>query len=93
MNCSLCGNEANIVVVYSPEEIWSCDRDYKELAKVYLRDNSRARLNKTIESYTRKDGTKGKITSGKAWEIENRRVSRDDGKSVINAKTGKPAQY
>lgn len=32
------------------------------------------------------------ITKGKAWEIMNRTISKDDGKTVINKVTGKPAQ-
>jgi hypothetical protein len=34
-----------------------------------------------------------RVTNGKAWEIKNRVVSKDDGKTVINKVTGKPAQY
>lgn len=36
---------------------------------------------------------KTRLTKGKAWEIDNRTVSRDDGRTVVNRKTGKPAQY
>jgi len=32
------------------------------------------------------------VTNGKAWEIKNRTISKDDGKTVINKVTGKPAQ-
>ena len=32
------------------------------------------------------------VSKGKAWEIDNRVVSRDDGRTVINRLTGKPAQ-
>ena len=46
------------------------------------------RLNQTDIS----DGTT-RLTNGKKWEIENRVVSRDDNKTVINRVTGKPAQY
>lgn len=34
-----------------------------------------------------------RITNGKAWEIRNRMVSKDDGRTVINRVTGKPAQF
>ena len=37
------------------------------------------------------DGTT-KVTRGKAWEIANRGISRDDGRTVINKITGRPAQ-
>lgn len=32
------------------------------------------------------------ITRGKMWEIDNRGVSRDDGRTVINRITGREAQ-
>lgn len=35
----------------------------------------------------------GTVTKGKAWEIDNRMVSKDDKRTVINRITGKPAQY
>lgn len=38
-----------------------------------------------------KNGTR--VTYGKAFEIDNRMVCPDDGKTIINRKTGKPAQY
>jgi hypothetical protein len=37
------------------------------------------------------DGTT-KVTRGKAWEISNRVISKDDGRTVINKITGRPAQ-
>ena len=36
------------------------------------------------------DGT-GRVTRGKAWEIDNRRTAPDG--TVFNVKTGKEAQY
>ena len=55
-------------------------------------------LNQTLERWehrSKKTGSivKHKLTKGKDWEIENRRISLDDNKTVINTKTGKPAQY
>ena len=34
-----------------------------------------------------------RLSNGKAWEIKNRIVSKDDGHTLINKITGKPAQY
>lgn len=34
-----------------------------------------------------------RLTTGKAWEIEQRVVSPDDGKTIINRKTGRETQY
>jgi hypothetical protein len=39
-----------------------------------------------------KDG-KTRLTKGKSWEIKNRVKSPDDGRTIINKVTGKPAQY
>jgi hypothetical protein len=55
-------------------------------------------LNQTLERWTHRSKKTDslvhhKLTKGKDWEIENRRVSLDDGKTVINKATGKPAQY
>lgn len=33
------------------------------------------------------------VTVGKTWEIDNRFISRDDGVTVLNRKTGQKAQY
>lgn len=32
------------------------------------------------------------LTNGRAWEIKNRTISKEDGKTVINKITGRPAQ-
>jgi uncharacterized Zn ribbon protein len=50
-----------------------------------------ANLNQTFATYG--DGNTKKLTNGKAWEIANRTVSKDDGKTIINRVTGKPTQY
>ena len=49
-------------------------------------------LGQTVDKYPRKDGTTGRITRGKDWELSNRRIS-PDGVSVYNKATGKPTQY
>lgn len=36
---------------------------------------------------------KHRVTRGKQSEIDNRTISRDDGLTVINMKTGREAQY
>jgi len=50
-------------------------------------------LSDTVQNYVKYDGTMGKISRGKAWEIMNRRTSRDDNKTIINKVTGKETQY
>ena len=54
---------------------------------------SSCNLGQTADSWVKHDGTRGRITSGKNWEIANRMISKDDGKTPINRVTGKPAQY
>jgi hypothetical protein len=39
-----------------------------------------------------KNGSWGKMSYGKSWEIDSRGLA-EDGKTVINKVTGKPAQY
>lgn len=36
---------------------------------------------------------KHRLSVGKDYEISNRAISRDDGKTVINSKTGRPSDY
>lgn len=54
-------------------------------------------LGNTVDSWTHIDKKTGnevkhKLTTGKDWEIQNRVLSKDDGKTSINRVTGKPAQ-
>ncbi len=78
-----CNQGGSIVVCYQPQYVRSCDEHYDELYRTF----------QTVDTYKKSDGSVGKITAGKAWEIENRTISPDDGRSVVNKKTGKPAQY
>lgn len=48
-----------------------------------------AQLNQTLHNI---DG-KTRITRGRAFELDNRIKSPDDGRTIINRITGKPAQY
>ncbi len=48
-------------------------------------------LGQTVATFTAADGTKGKLTVGKSWEIEHRRMTPEG--VVINTRTGRPAQY
>ena len=94
-----CSVEGPIVVKYAPVEVRSCDEHWSQLYKLYLtgkKQNSTS-LGQTIERWTHTDKKTGrtikhKLTGGKAWEIDNRRISQDDKITVINRVTGKPAQ-
>ena len=86
MNCPSCGAETSKLIgcnelrrVVCPQCHYNCMGDKKF-------DNYN--LCQTMDS----DG-KTRVTYGKAWEIKNRGLSPDDRKTVINLKTGKPAEY
>lgn len=53
---------------------------------------SKCNLGQAVDTYVRKDGSIGKITSGKQFEIEDRTISKDDGFTVIRKSGGDP-QY
>lgn len=93
MNCSICGNKATIPVRYAPEEIWSCDDCWSTAYSKLLKAKKQypCDLGSVVDKYPRKDGSVGKITKGKAWEIDNRRTMPDG--SIVNQKTGREAQY
>lgn len=95
-----CQAEGLVVVLYAPVEVRSCDEHWPALYKHYLtgKKRSNANLGQTLEKWTHVDKKSGKevthkLSVGKSWEIENRRVSQDDGVTVVNRATGKPAQY
>lgn len=95
-----CSALGPIVVLYAPVEIRCCDEHWPALYKHYLIGKKRSNVNlgQTIEKWTHVDKKstnqiKHKLSVGKSWEIDNRVISRDDGKTVINRVTGKPAQY
>lgn len=55
---------------------------------------SNTNLHQIVDKFEHsKTGKVRRITHGKAWEIENRTISKDDPKVVINRVTGREAQY
>ena len=90
-----CNQEGSIVVTYQPIYVASCDECYAALYKMFLKSRRKQNCNlgQTVHEYVKKDGSRGRLTAGKDWEIANRTISKDDGKTVINKVTGKPAQY
>jgi len=94
-----CYSEGNIPVKYAPLEVLSCDEHWHKLYKLHLtgKKYSNASLGQTMDKWTHVDKKTGrtikhKISGGKDWEIKNRVISKDDGKTPINRVTGKPAQ-
>jgi len=88
-----CNQEATIVVCYEPLYVRSCDEHYSVLYKMFLKSRRPRNVNlgQTVDTYVKSDGSIGKITAGKAWEIENRTITPEG--NVINKKTKKDPQY
>lgn len=94
-----CVTEGNLAaVIFHPLEVLACDEHYSVLAEAYLRRKPfrNVSLGQTLEKWTHVDKQgnerKHRITHGKAYEIDSRGLA-EDGKTVINKKTGKPTQY
>ena len=86
-DCPNCKKPSDKLVIYeSPKKFLGCPACGIKKATRY-----NVHLGQVVDVYPRKDGTTGKITYGKNWEINNRGLSPDG--RVINTKTGKDAQY
>lgn len=82
LDCPRCGEKAEKLVIPLDGKM-GCRACVGPLASRYD-----PKLNQTFLS----DG-KTRLTNGKAWEIMNRRQSKEDPKVYINKITGKPTQY
>lgn len=86
-DCPSCGAQTPKLVIYTePVKKLGCPNCGTPKSKAFL-----AGLGNTAQYYTKKDGSRGRMTVGKQWEIINRRTTPEG--QVINAKTGKDAQY
>lgn len=101
-NCSYpnCEAKGPINVKYAPQHIRSCDKHWSSMYRMHLTGARKfsANLHQIVDKSTHRDKKTGKLIShklsvGKQWEIDNRRLSPDDGATVVNRATGKPAQY
>lgn len=88
-----CNQDGCIVILYSPQMVRSCDEHATELCKKFLKSRRQRNVNlgQTVDTYTKSDGSIGKITAGKAWEIENRTITPEG--QVVNKKTKRDPQY
>lgn len=86
MNCPSCGAETSRLIGCHNLQRVVCTNCHGDCKGQQVPGN--ANLGQTLDS----DG-KTRVTYGKAWEIKNRGLSKDDGKTIINLKTGKPAEY
>lgn len=84
--CPSCKAETNKLVIYEHPKKLGCPACGVPKSRQGL-----AGLGQTAQYYTKKDGSQGKITTGKKWELEHRRLTPEG--QVINSKTGKDAQY
>lgn len=91
-----CGVEGNLaLIVLVPLQVLACDKHYKSLYETYIKKmkSKNVNLGQSSDRWTGSDGRVRNISVGKEWEINNRVLSKDDGKTMINRVTGKPAQY
>lgn len=88
-----CNQEGSIVICYQPQYIRSCDEHYNELYRSFLKQRRKRNVNlhQLVDRWVKPDGSIGKITAGKASEIENRTITPEG--EVINKQSKKPAQY
>lgn len=97
--CHTCGQPCNKLIIPAGESGKKNFEDGKEKAPGLRCENchtsaknfTNVNLGQTTDVYTRRDGSKGRITYGKAWEIESRTLSPEG--VVINKHTGKETQY
>lgn len=85
-DCPSCGAKASRLIIYNEPKKLGCPS-----CGVPKTRATNVNLNQTAQYYTKKDGSRGRMTTGKAWEIEHRSLSPEG--QVINSKTGKEAQY
>ena len=90
-NCPICSNETKQLVI--PPDGKLSGRCCANLGPKRVNVN----LGQTLQSWTHVDKKgvehKHKLTTGKNWEIENRRISMDDKTVVINKATGRETEY
>lgn len=88
-----CNQEGSIVICYQPLYVLSCDEHYKELYRTFLKSRRKWNVNlgQVVDKWVKPDGSIGRITEGKDWEIRNRTITPEG--EVVNKVTGKPPEY
>lgn len=81
--CPNCGSETNKLVGCDDEKKIKCPNCHQ------IRKRDMCNLHEIVACTP--DGT-GRVTRGKAWEIDHR-VIAEDGMTVVNRVTGQEAQY
>ena len=84
--CPICHKDCNQLVI-PPEGKLSCRACVSVGRKRY-----NVNLGQVVDTYTRKDGSTGKITVGKQIEIESR-VTTPDGRVISKDNGGREARY
>lgn len=83
-DCPRCNKETKRLTICEMVKRIVCDACHPE--------HGGSKFNWQLHDVLHRDG-RTKVTRGKAWEIDQRIKSPDDGRTIINRKTGKPAQY
>lgn len=89
--CPMCKNDVNKLIIPLGGKL-GC-RECVGESKIPYNVN----LGQTLDRWTSVDKKTGKeishrISVGKNWELENRRLSKEDNKTVLNIKTNKETQ-
>lgn len=89
LNCENCGLEWTRLI--------ACEHTKRLMCNHCHADHSSSKVNhKLNQSADKWEDAKGRIhrmSKGKEWEINNRVLSPDDSKTVINRVTGRESQY
>jgi hypothetical protein len=86
--CHTCKSQTNKLIIPESGEKLVCPNCH-----VSRQVNGNVRLGQTNDKWVDQKGTKHFISEGKKWEMDNRVISKDDPRVVVNQKTGKETQY
>lgn len=89
-NCPSCGVETRKLIAPSKDVSGKvcCEACYRPIKKF-----TNCNLGQTLDKWTGPKGETHRVTTGKRWEMEQRRVSKADNFTVINKATGKLPEY
>jgi transcription elongation factor Elf1 len=90
MNCPNCKVENVRRLIAPPDKtdgVLYCPACY------HSTNRTNCNLGQVVDKWVDEDGKTRRVTYGKAWEIENRRISKDDGVTVVNYATGQETKY
>jgi len=84
--CPSCGCATSRLIIFNDPKRLGCDSCGIPKAR-----HSNVNLGQIASYYVKRDGSTGKMTTGKRWEIEHRMTTPEG--NVINSKTKRDTQY